>query len=222
MKKTYTLKDLTDPRKKAEFKKHITDMNDLEKSLSNTWKRNYIEFINYVNANFYDVHPKKYELHKLERTRRNINRWVNRLKVSVTDVSDDYTQKQEEDVQSLIKWLERAISDLDENINWVKKQKPEVIPIINRLHQKPFREAESILTAQGYLKAGKWKRTAPELVALILLLKDNRYFKNDVTDIELRNFFIKRYGKDIKDKWQPSRHKLQLKRIFEPILKDVL
>lgn len=71
-----------------------------------------------------------------------------------------------------------------------------------------FKSLEQRLYDRNYIdKNRKWLTKAPELVALVLVLKDKRYFRNAVSDNKIRNFFQARYQIDISKQFQPNRHR---------------
>ena len=75
---------------------------------------------------------------------------------------------------------------------------PKAIPL--------FKEMENRLLERGYIDAGgSWQKSAPLLVELILELKEKAYLRNRTKLIACRDFFMVRYQKDIKDRFQPSR-----------------
>lgn len=69
-----------------------------------------------------------------------------------------------------------------------------------------FRKIEQRLYGRNYINENrKWQAKAPELVALILVLKDNRYFKKTSTDKLIKNFFEELYQISIKQQFKPSK-----------------
>lgn len=82
----------------------------------------------------------------------------------------------------------------------------ELKKIFNVSKLDSFNKLEQRLYNRNYIDGNRnWLKKAPELVALILVLIDTKYFKNFADDIHIRNFFQILYQFNITQQFKPSR-----------------
>lgn len=115
-----------------------------------------------------------------------------------------------------------AGNDLQQKISELPNDR---LAIFNVSKFNNFRNLEQTLFNRNYFNENRqWQTGAKDLVAMILVLTDNRYFRNASTKKQIKDFFQGLYQIDIKQQWEPARRdKISQsdKQIFQRIIDNI-
>ena len=77
------------------------------------WTERYSGIINYINENYYNLHPLKIPVEKLEQVNRNLKRWKNQFDLIKTS--------EQPELFEIKRSVESAISSISEQIEYLKR-----------------------------------------------------------------------------------------------------